>query len=138
MQSTKPAKRIQDRRQRGQSAVEFAMLLPVFLATTLGLIDVGRAYFQNHVVLDAARAAARVGSLPTTSQSDVIGAASEILTGAGVEGWDVQAVKAGTDGQPGDTTMITVKAPFDTVSGTFIPVWSGRIWLEQTVKARHE
>ncbi len=125
-------------RQQGLAAVEFALLLPMFLAVTLGLMDLGRAYFQNHVVLDAARAAARVGSLPTTSQSDVVAAATEILSGAGVVGWVLDAAKAGLEGQPGETTTITVKAPFDAVSGTFIPGWGGRIWLEQTVKARHE
>ena len=45
---------------RGQSAVEFALALPVLLLLLSGLFDLGRAGYYGITVVDAARDAARV------------------------------------------------------------------------------
>src|SRR5438445_2523757 len=45
---------------RGQSAVEFALALPVLLLLLSGLFDLGRACYYGITVTDAARDAARV------------------------------------------------------------------------------
>ena len=48
---------------RGQSLVEFALVIPIFVATLLGLIDVARFVYLNSTLSQAAREAARVGSV---------------------------------------------------------------------------
>jgi Flp pilus assembly protein TadG len=45
--------------RRGQGIVEFALLLPVFMTMLFGLIDGGRLVYENSVVSQAAREAAR-------------------------------------------------------------------------------
>jgi Flp pilus assembly protein TadG len=45
---------------RGQSLVEFALILPVFILVLIGLFDMGRAIYAYNTVSNAARAAARV------------------------------------------------------------------------------
>jgi Flp pilus assembly protein TadG len=52
-------------RQRtpGQSLVEFAIVIPVFMFTLLGLIDVARLVYLNSTLSQAAREGARVGSV---------------------------------------------------------------------------
>ena len=52
--------RTRDRADRGQSLVEFALVIPIFLLIVIGLFDVGRAVFAYNTVSNAARAAARV------------------------------------------------------------------------------
>jgi Flp pilus assembly protein TadG len=47
-------------RSRGQSLVEFALVLPVFLLMLFGLIDMGRYVYLNSTLSQAAREAARV------------------------------------------------------------------------------
>jgi hypothetical protein len=52
-----------DRLGRGQSLVEFALVIPVFLLVMLGLIDVGRLVFLNSTLSQASREAARLGAV---------------------------------------------------------------------------
>jgi TadE-like protein len=47
----------------GQTMVEFALLLPVFMLLLFGLIDGGRLVYENSVVSQAAREAARQASV---------------------------------------------------------------------------
>ncbi len=124
--------------QRGQSAVEFALILPIFLAMALGLIDFGRAYFENHVLLNAAAEGARVGSLPRGGEAEVITAANEVLDSGGVDGATILADNVGSAARVGSTSEVTVSVPFHTLTGSFVPGWTGTITLSQTVRMRHE
>ncbi|HYI67017.1 MAG TPA: TadE family protein [Candidatus Limnocylindrales bacterium] len=45
---------------RGQTLVEFALIVPLFLLIVVGLFDVGRAVYAYNTAANAARAAARV------------------------------------------------------------------------------
>lgn len=58
------------RHQRGQAIVEFALLLPVLLLITLGVIDFGRGLHAYVALAGAARDGARVGTLyPSTIET---------------------------------------------------------------------
>ena len=48
------------RDRRGQSMVELALVLPVFLLLIIGLFDIGRAVYAYNTVANSARSAARV------------------------------------------------------------------------------
>jgi len=50
-------------RRRGQSLVEFALILPIFLVVLFGLIDLGRAVYMNSTLSQAAREGARLASV---------------------------------------------------------------------------
>lgn len=60
-------------RERGAAAVEFAMVLPLFLLLVLGTIDYGYYFFVSEIVTNAAREGARAGSVldPNASASVV-------------------------------------------------------------------
>lgn len=47
----------------GQSMVEFALVLPIFLLMLFGLVDMGRLVYANTTLSQAAREAARVASV---------------------------------------------------------------------------
>ncbi len=51
------------RRVRGQTLVEFAFVLPIFLFMLFGLIDLGRYVYMHSTLSQAAREAARVASV---------------------------------------------------------------------------
>jgi len=52
-----------ERRQAGQSLLEFALVIPIFLAMLLGMVDLGRAIWANNAVANAAREAARFAAV---------------------------------------------------------------------------
>jgi hypothetical protein len=51
------------RRPAGQTLVEFALVLPIFLVMLFGVIDGGRIVYTNTILSQAAREAARVGAV---------------------------------------------------------------------------
>ena len=52
---------------RGQSLVEFALILPVFLLMLMGLIDGGRAVYSYNTLSNAAREGARMAIIPSNT-----------------------------------------------------------------------
>jgi hypothetical protein len=50
-------------RRKGQTLVEFALVLPIFLLMLFGVIDGGRYVFVNSTLSNAAREGARLGSV---------------------------------------------------------------------------
>ena len=48
-------------RQRGQTLVEFALIIPIFLLLTVGFLDLGRAVYYYSAIHNAAREGARYG-----------------------------------------------------------------------------
>lgn len=49
--------------RRGQTLVEFALVLPIFLLLVFGLIDMGRFVYMNSTMSQAAREATRVAAV---------------------------------------------------------------------------
>lgn len=54
------------RRSAGQSLVEFALVIPLFLLLLFGVFDAGRLVYMNSVLSQAAREAARVASVESS------------------------------------------------------------------------
>ena len=76
------------RDQRGQSTVEFALVVPILLLLVLGIMEFGRAYSSNLALQNAVREGARLA-----------------ITGA----TDAQVVQRVKDSAPTlDTTQLTV------------------------------
>jgi Flp pilus assembly protein TadG len=50
-------------RRRGQSLVEFALVLPIFLLLIMGVVDAGRLVYMNSTLSNAAREGARTGAV---------------------------------------------------------------------------
>lgn len=62
-------------RIRGQSLVEFAVAVPVFLMLVLGTMDFGRAVIIATTLANAAREGARYASLAPTDTGGIVAAA---------------------------------------------------------------
>ena len=58
-------------RSLGQGLVEFGLVLPIFLAMLIGMVDIGRAVWANNAVANAAREAARFASVHGGSCEDL-------------------------------------------------------------------
>jgi Flp pilus assembly protein TadG len=114
--ASKPA--VHKRRERGQSMVEFALVLPLLVVLLLGILDFGRAVFMYNGLSQAARDIARVTSV---HRGDPLGSSSE--TDEVVDGLmdtipdmqaptyacvDIELMPA--DCRPGNSIEVTVRA----------------------------
>ena len=69
---------------RGQSLVEFAVVLPVLLLLVIGMIEFARAWMFQQVITNIAREGARYAVLPTVNQSLVQTRIDQLLTAANI------------------------------------------------------
>lgn len=72
----------------GQSLVEFALIVPIFILVLVGLFDMGRAVFAYSTLNNAAREAGRHAIVDQTV-SDIQDRAAEIAGVIGTESGDV-------------------------------------------------
>ncbi len=93
------------RGERGQSLVEFALVLPVLLLLILGLIDVARAIAQENTLASAAREGARYAIVHGSSSSSPVGWCSSCTNITAIN----NAVSAAAIGVP--TVTVTVDYP---------------------------
>jgi hypothetical protein len=66
-----------DRRENGQSLVEFSLVLIPFLVLLMGVFDLGRAIYTMNGTAEAARGIARVTSVHPWDSSGVLGSSDE-------------------------------------------------------------
>lgn len=122
------------KRERAQSLVEFALVLPLLLLVVYGLLEVGRLIFTYSIVISATREAVRYGSatglnvaggIPRYKDCDGIRAAAQNVDFLGVIddanitiSYDAGPGGASLGGCPpasvktGDRIFIAVSAPF--------------------------
>ena len=103
--------------RHGASAVEFAIVAPIFFMVVLGILEFGRMAMVQQVLTNAAREGARVGILDGATFTTVDAKARQYLTASAIKGGTVTVVpnppsSAGYD-QP---VTVTVSIPFDDVS----------------------
>lgn len=125
-------------REAGQAVVEFALILPILLLILLAAVDMTRVYFTLQVINNATREGARIGIIAGSTTSEVNTTVNARLSSGGLTATPTISA-AGVDGaSPGDLTTVTVSYPFQTLTGSFIPGWSGTVTLSQTTVMRHE
>ena len=73
------------RRDRGQSLIEFALVLPMLLVLFFGIIEFGNAWRIYQLVTNTAREGAREAVLPSSTTATVDAVIDERLDGSGLD-----------------------------------------------------
>lgn len=138
-------------RRRGAALVEVALVLPIFIMVTLGIIEFGRAMMVSQLVTNAAREGAREAIIDGSTNTKVRTSITNFLT---------QSVNVSADqvvititvtpavGNPdpgnevgnadvGDLVQVRVEVPFDEVSFTRAKYLGGKN-LVGIAAMRHE
>lgn len=109
-------------RERGATAVEFALVLPILLLLVLGIIEFGRAFHVQTTLSNAARDGVRVMALQdnaTAARSTAKASAPTLnLTNAMIR---VSPTSCSTSGSTPGTASVTITYPLSLVSG-FLPI----------------
>lgn len=125
------------RRERGASAVEFAIIFPLLFLIIAGIIDFGRYFFTQIQITNAAREGVRAAVvMPTPAPTDMAAITQRALAGAaGVPGASVAGVVTCPAPSPSNAS-VTVQAPFNwTVMGPAIKLFGGNWALSGPVSA---
>jgi Flp pilus assembly protein TadG len=108
--------------RRGVVAVEFALIIPIFMLMTYGFMEIGRALFiQNslgHAVYEAQRYAIVHGA-SSSSPADADAIEAVILEKAGMLDGDLLTVDVSfaPDNEPGSVVTIRASYAFDYMTG---------------------
>jgi Flp pilus assembly protein TadG len=136
------------RRDRGASAVEFALVLPLLLTLAFGIIEFGWAYGQHLDVRHGSREASRlvaVDYLPRTVDPATVSAGDHAayIVDATCNRMDLSSDNevtlslAGGTGLVGEFAEVTVRSDLDTITGWFDALLGSKT-LSSTVSTRLE
>ncbi len=70
----------------GAAATEFAVVAPVMILLTMGMIEVGRLVMVKQMMVNASREGARLGALPMTTNAEVVARVTNELSSSSING----------------------------------------------------
>ena len=131
------ARRIQNtlKNEKGQSLVEFALVVPLLLLLVIGIAEFGRAWMTKNILTGAAREAVRMYAVKDDTAA-ATARAINILSSAALDNalWNIVPIQ-GADGSLG----YRVEYNFPLAIAGFIPGLSGTsILLSSTTTMRRE
>ena len=112
-------------RRRGAATVEMALVLPLLLALTFGLIEYGWLFLKAEEMGSAARAGARAASMPGATTTAVLASIASQMTEAGMggSGYSVTFTPANVASPlPGETIRVVIKVDYSKIALTGIPL----------------
>jgi Flp pilus assembly protein TadG len=125
------------KQKKGQSLVEFALLLPVFLLILVGIAEFGRAWMTKNILTGAAREGARVAAVQLTfplSRSAGSARVNSVLSGTGI----TPTVNVTDPGGPVNSIKVEVINTYTVVITGFIPGLPTSFPLTGTATMRRE
>jgi Flp pilus assembly protein TadG len=112
--------------EKGQSLAELAIALPILMAIVIGIFEFGRAWNVRQTVTHAAREAARMAVIPTSTGAAVDDVIDDRLSAAALDPGAAQVTIAGMGGPAGSATTIEVSYPYTfTFLGPVIDLLNG-------------
>ncbi len=115
MRWIRPGKRRwQQDSESGNAAVEFALVLPVFILILCGIFDFGNLYFQMDIVNNAARQGARLLAVSASSGETTAQVTTALQTSYGNQltvGYNPTSPTSGSNLTVTVTTNVTIMTP---------------------------
>jgi Flp pilus assembly protein TadG len=117
---------------RGQSLIEFALVIPILLILMVGIMEFSRAWMTKNILTGAAREGARVAAVGGNG----VAAANLVLNSASIT---TASVNVTPPGSPYGPVSVTVTYDFPVSVPGFLPGWSAAtIPLESRTTMRQE
>ncbi|WP_027183285.1 TadE/TadG family type IV pilus assembly protein [Desulfovibrio inopinatus] len=97
------------RSQLGHSALEFALIVPIFVMSLFSVVELGRYFWIQHAISSAAIEGARLAILNGPTDAEVVNYVQDLLTDSGVPGAPQVTISPRT---PSQDVTVTVQTPF--------------------------
>jgi Flp pilus assembly protein TadG len=125
--------------EKGQSLVEFALVVPILLLLVVGIAEFGRAWMTQNILTGAAREAVRLAAVPAPgggwNGSAATTRGNQILVSAGI----ATTVSVQDAASPFGDVTATVNYNFPVLIAGFIPgLSSSTLPLTSTTTMRRE
>ena len=125
--------------RRGASAVEFAIVAPLFFMVVLGIIEFGRMAMVQQVITNAAREGARIAVLDDATLVKIENRVEDYLASANIKTSKVQVTPNPPDSAGyGEPVSVSIDVPFDAVSWLPAPFMLGGKTLRAEAVMRRE
>lgn len=124
------------RRNRGQSVIEFALILPLLLVLLFGITEFGRAWMTVNILTSAAREGCRLAVVTGPDVAAVTARATTVCNSAGVVPTSITCVGP-LSNDPDRKVIVTVRADFEIIPGTILEYFGGN-GLSGTIPLRAE
>jgi Flp pilus assembly protein TadG len=129
--------------RRGASAVEFAIVAPVFFLLIFGMIEYGRLVMVQQILTNAAREGARRAVLQDATSAAVVSTVRNYLNRASINGNSPNLVitvsPAPESAQPSDETIsVSLRLPYREVSWLPSPFFLGSTYMNAMSVMRRE
>ena len=128
------------KKRRGASAVEFALVAPVFILLVLGMIEFGRMVMVQQLLTNASREGARRAVLDGSTVADVQTLVQDYLnnTSVAVPIENITVTPDPTTADFGDPITVSVSVPYPDVSWIPAPMFLGGANMEASTVMRRE
>lgn len=109
----------------GAAATEFAVVAPIMILLTMGMIEVGRMVMVKQIMVNASREGARLGVLPGVSNADVVTRVENELANSSISGVTTTVTPANlATAAAGTQVQVTVTIPASQISWVPNPLFS--------------
>ncbi len=107
-------------KRRGAAAVEFAVIAPLMMMFTFGLVEIGRIMLVKQSAIHATREGARVAVRPNAQDQEILDRVNNELALMGVEGAVVEMEPSSLDfAKP--SSLVTVRVRIDLAAVSSFP-----------------
>jgi Flp pilus assembly protein TadG len=104
------------RRDRGQSLVEFALILPLLFIIVFGIIDFGMGFHSWITVTNSAREGARLGAVHA-SEDEIIAKVNDTANNLNPDNLDITVTNADPEGDHvGEPVTVEVNYEYDLIT----------------------
>ncbi len=111
--------------RRGAAVTEFAVVAPIMIMLTMGMIEIGRMVMVKQVMVNASREGARLGALPGTSNAEVTARVQQELDSASITGVSISVTPANLSTAPaGSQVKVLLSVSASQISWVPNPLFS--------------
>ena len=120
-------RRRSSRMRMGAAMVEFAIVAPLMILFTLGMLEIGRMTMVKQLLVNVSREGAREGTLTNSTNTSVKNSVDALLAKSDITGATVSVASTSIPSSSGVYVTVSISVPSQNVSWLSMPLFmSGR------------